>query len=208
MSVEVPSNFVLCDFASAAPWIILVLFLLGGLNLPISEDILIITTGALASLCMPEHAYSLYIWTYICCCLASWETYWIGRLYGPKLYDIKWFSKILSPQRIERLHTFYEKYGILVFLIGRFCPGGVRNALFLSSGLGKMPFPTYMLRDGLGALCATAALYYLGYTFGQNYQTILHYFKTYDEIAIGAIISIGILFVGFYFFKRWIQKDI
>lgn len=195
------ANYSLCDYADIAPLIIFILLLLGGLNIPISEDLVLITSGAVASMCIPEHVYSLYAWTYAACCVSSWETYWIGRLLGPKLYKIRWFSRILTEQRIEHLHTYYEKYGILVFIVGRFCPGGVRNVLFLTSGLGRMPFFKYLLRDGFAALCSSAVLFYLGYTFGSNYEAILQFIKTYDEVLLG-IISILIVFAIIYYRKK------
>jgi len=201
--LESIAPFSLCDYAHIAPWIILGVLLLGGLNFPISEDLVLILSGATASLCMPEYTFWLYGWTYAACCLASWETYWIGRLLGPKLYDFRWFRRFLDEKRISRLHHYYEKYGILVFIVGRFCPGGVRNALFLSSGLGKMPFGRYVLRDGFGALCSTACLFYLGYSFGINYPTVIHFIKTYD---IALLIIILLIIILLYFFTVYKAK--
>lgn len=182
-----------CENAHAAHWIFFLLIMIAGLNVPISEDIVLLTGGALASTCLPENALQLFIWLFFACWFSAWEAYWIGRLLGPKLYDIKWFSHILSLKRIERLHYYYEKYGILTFLIGRFIPGGARNALFMTSGLGKMPFHKFILRDLPACLLSVSVLFYLGYLFGQNYHTIIRHFKTYNLIAL-IIIIISILF--------------
>lgn len=203
--MELPSEFFLCDYAHIAPLLILGLLILGGLNFPISEDLVLILAGATASLCIPEHKYALFVWTYFVVCLSSWETYWIGRILGPKLYQFRWFNRILTEQKIARLHNYYERYGIFVFIVGRFFPGGVRNALFLSSGLGKMPFPLYIIRDGFAALISTTVLFYLGFIFGQNYQTILHKLKIYDEIVLGIIIVLLVTFLGWFLFKS--KKD-
>lgn len=199
--MDLPDGVFLCDYAHIAPWIIFVLLILGGLNFPISEDLVLILSGATASLCIPEHTYALYAWTYFVCCLSSWETYWIGRIFGPKLYQIRWFKNVLTEKRIATLHSYYEKYGIFVFIVGRFFPGGVRNALFLSSGLAKMPFPLYIARDAFAALLSTSLLFYLGFIFGQNYHVILHMLKTYEEIVLGIII-VAITLIGIYVWKR------
>lgn len=185
----------LCDWAHSAPWIILGVLLLGGLNFPISEDLVFILSGAVASMCIPDHTVRLFIWTYVGACFASWETYWIGRIFGPKLYEIKWFNRILNPRRIERLHYYYEKYGILVFIVGRFCPGGVRNALFLSSGLGKMPFLTYILRDGIAVLISSGVMFYLGYLFGDNYEEVVDFFKKYDRLGLALLLVVILMAV-------------
>lgn len=202
MTVEIPQSFFLCDYVHLAPWLILGLLLLGGLNLPVSEDLVIILSGAMASVCIPEHTYSLYAWVFFCACLASWETYWIGRIYGPKLYNVRWFNRILPEHRIDKLHYYLERYGILVFIIIRFFPGGVRNALFLSSGLGKMPFWKYLLRDGVAALLSTSLLFYIGHYFGRNYRLILHYLKTYDEILVGFIIVLVVILLGIFLWHQ------
>ena len=40
---------------------------------------------------------------------------------------------------------FYKKYGALTLVIGRFIPFGVRNAIFLTSGISKMPFAKFFI---------------------------------------------------------------
>ena len=129
-----------CENAHSAHWIFFLLLMLAGLSLPISEDIILLTGGAIASTCIPDETLHLFLWIYAGCWISAWETYWIGRYFGPKLYDIRWFRHIITPERIHRLHHYYEKFGVFTFIIGRFIPGGVRNALFMTAGLGKMPF--------------------------------------------------------------------
>lgn len=186
----------ICEHASEAHWIIFLLLLLAGLNVPISEDFLLLTGGAIASTCLPpDRKWHLFVWLYFGCLFSAWEAYWIGRLLGPKLYKIRWFSHVLTPKRIERLHHYYEKFGIFTFIIGRFIPGGVRNALFMTSGLGKMPFLRFISRDGFACLLSTSCLFYLGYVFGENHAALIHYFKAYNEIFL-SILAIGIVIIG------------
>lgn len=182
--------------ASSAHWIIFTLLMLAGLNFPISEDILLIVGGAIASTCIPQDTYYLFGWIFLGCWISAWETYWIGRVLGPKLYQVSWFSRVITKKRIARLHHYYEKFGVFTFIIGRFIPGGIRNALFLSSGLGKMPFLKFIIRDGLACSISVTTIFTIGYYFGENYAIILHYFKTYNLIGIACIFllaSIGIL---------------
>lgn len=185
-----------CEHAVHAHWIIFTLLLLAGLNVPISEDLLLLTGGAIASSCLsPEHKISLFVWLYFGCWFSAWEAYWIGRLLGPKLYEFRWFSHILTPKRIEKLHYYYEKFGILTFMVGRFIPGGARNALFMTSGLGKMPFWKFVLRDGFACIFSTSILFYLGHVFGENHELLFHYFKTYNFIFL-TILATAIIVIG------------
>ena len=135
----------ICLHANNAHWIIFCLLLLAGLNVPLSEDILLVAGGMIVSTCIPDHALRMIIWLYFGCIFSAWEAYWIGRKFGPKLYNIHWFNRFINPSKVEKLHTYYERYGIWTFMIGRFLPGGIRNALFITSGLGKMPFGIFLL---------------------------------------------------------------
>lgn len=186
-----------CEHPDMAHFVIFGLILFTGINVPISEDFLLLAAGFVASVCMPEKALSFYVWIYAACLFAGWEAYWIGRLAGPKLFSIAFFRRILINERMERLSKYYKKYGLLTFIVGRFIPGGVRNALFMSSGLLKMPFHVFMMRDFIGCLIASATIYYIGYTCGDNYDIIVYYLKRYEQFVVGlvllAVCAVGII---------------
>jgi len=178
----------ICENANHAHWIIFTLLLLTGLNLPISEDILILAGGAIASACIPDHALRLYIWIFLGSYLSAWEAYWIGRLLGPRLYDIRLFKTVVTPHRLKILRHFYAKFGVFTFIVGRFCPGGIRNALFMSSGLTKMPFYLFIIRDGLACLISSNVFFYIGYRFGENFHLLLYYFHRYTHWFLAFIL--------------------
>ncbi len=177
-----------CQHAHDAYWIFFLLLMLAGINIPISEDIILLTGGALGSTCLSQdQMIKLYIWIYFGCWISGWEAYWLGRLLGPKLYHIPWFKHFITPKRIERLHHYYEKFGIFTFIVGRFIPGGIRNALFITSGLGKMHFGRFLLRDGIACLIASLTIFSIGHWFGENYTTIVHYVRRYELFVIGVV---------------------
>jgi membrane protein DedA with SNARE-associated domain len=126
----------------------------------------------------------------------------MGRLLGPKLLTWRWFRHVLTPQRLEKLKERLQRFGILTFIVGRFLPGGVRNALFMTSGLTKMPFSLFVLRDTGACLLASATLFYIGHLFGANFHAILNAFKTYQEIVFGMLL---VAIVAFGCFK-WGKK--
>jgi membrane-associated protein len=191
-----------CDHAHSAHWIFFLLLMLAGLNFPISEDIILLTGGALASTCLPDGFLHLFAWIYAGCWLSAWEAYWLGRRFGPQLYVSPRFQKIISPARINKLHAYYEKFGVFTFIVGRFIPGGVRNALFMSSGLGKMPFWKFILRDGFACLISASTIFYIGFRVGENYQVITHYFETYNHLVIAAIIILMLIAAGISFWRK------
>lgn len=195
----------ICENVHLAPWIMFSLLLLTGLSVPISEDILLLGGGAIASTCMPDHALLMYVWLFLGSYLAAWIAYWIGRMLGPKLYQIRLLKSIVTPHRLDVLRYYYAKFGIFTFLVGRFCPGGIRNALFMSSGLTKMPFYLFILRDGLACMISTLTLFFIGYKFGEHLDLILYYFHRYTYwifIILGFLLGIGLLYFCYHHFSR------
>lgn len=177
-----------CQNADSAHYIFLALLFLAGLNLPISEDLLLLSAGAFVSRCIPEHYLFFYTCMFFGCWISGWETYWIGRYFGPSLYTWPWFNRLITKERVAKLHIYYEKYGIFTFILGRFIPGGVRNTLFMTSGMGKMPFLLFTSRDFIATLISTSTLFYLGFTFGENYELLAEYAIYYNKLVIVVIV--------------------
>lgn len=184
----------ICLHAAEAHWIIFILLLLAGLNVPLSEDVLLLCGGAIVGTCVSKGYVFFYFWMFFGCWFSAWEAYALGRWLGPKLYGIRWFKWILTPKKVERLERFYEEYGIWTFLVGRFIPGGVRQALFMTSGMGKMPFKRFLVRDGLACFISSNVIFYLGYAFGQNYRLLIEVFHGYNLVFLIALIILVVLY--------------
>lgn len=189
---------ILCNLAPYAHYIIFGLLILAGLNFPISEDILVVTGGVIASTYIPDHWLRLYLWIYFGTWISAWLVYWTGRYFGQKLYRYQLFKRHVSKERVEKLHDYYEKFGVLTFIIGRFIPGGVRNALFLSCGLGKMHFLKFILRDSVASFTSSIVLFSIGFYFAKNYQLIANHLRSYNVfvfvfllLAFGTTVCIG-----------------
>lgn len=197
----------LCEIAPYAHILFFFLLMLAGLNIPISEDIILLTGGAIASTCIPEHTLRLYLWLYFGSWISAWEVYWLGRLLGPKLYNVKFLARFVTPKRVDKLHHYYEKFGVFVFLVGRFIPGGVRNALFISCGMGKMPFVKFILRDGFACIFSSLTIFTLGYWFGRNYDVLVKYAKTYNYIVIVVIVLLLLASLCYIWYKKREKVD-
>lgn len=184
----------LCLHAHQAHYYLFGLLLLAGVNMPVSEDLILISGGVIVAVCLDEHYYIMWGWLYAGCLISAYEAYWLGRIYGPRLYTLPGFRHIITPSRMDRLHRFIDRFGVFTFMVGRFIPGGVRNAIFITSGLGRMPFTIFALRDGCAAFLSTSLLYQIGYLFGENYSTLFRYVESYNRIVI--IILFVLLCVG------------
>lgn len=178
-----------------AHWIIFGTLLLAGLNIPVSEDLMIFTSAVLAKK-HPEYMTELFLGVFAGAYLSDLICYTLGLKLGPKLWDIKWFAKMVSKKKVDTVHDFYEKYGVLTLIIGRFFPFGVRNALFLTAGIGKMNFLKFALSDLLACVISTVSFFYLYYTYG---ETMIEYVKQGNIIlfSVGAVVL-----VGYFLFRK------
>ncbi len=200
----------ICAHADKAHLIIFGLLIISAFNLPISEDILLMSGGAISSTCYPGHLLQMSIWLYTGSVLAAWTAYGIGYLIGPALYRIRWFNWLITPSRIASLEAFYERFGIFTFLVGRFCPGGLRNALFLTSGISRFPFKHFVVRDSLAALISTQTFIWVGYLVGSNFKQLLEVFHTYEKVAVIIVvvtISIALFIVWWRFRDEKAHKE-
>ncbi len=170
-----------------AHWIIFGALLLAGLNIPVSEDGMLFISGVLASH-YPDYLSRLFIGVYMGAYLSDLICYTLGRKLGPKLFEIKFFANMVPPERIDKIHKFYERYGIVTLLFGRFIPFGVRNGLFLSAGLGKMDFKKFALADLLACTISTTVFFSLYYHYG---NTVIDYVKK-GNVVLFAIVAIAI----------------
>lgn len=177
-----------------APFVIFGLLLLAGLNIPVSEDAMIFISAILA-VKNPENLKILFIGVYLGAYFSDLISYWLGRILGPRLWKIKFFAKMVTPEKISQVEKFYAKNGFLTLFFGRFIPFGVRNALFISAGFSKMNFAKFALYDFLACTVSCSSFFYLYYTYG---ETVIEYVKKGNMV----IFSVALVGVIIYFLKK------
>ncbi len=177
--------------ASYAHWAVFGLLILAGFNVPISEDLMIILSGVLAGTVVPENVYKLFIAVFLGCYLSDWIAYGLGRRFGKHLLDIPWFARFVDQKRMSQVQKYFSKHGFLTLLIGRFIPFGVRNCIFISAGMAKMPFLLFILGDGIACLISNSILFAISYTFAEMHEEIAKHLKTFN-LAIFSLFATAI----------------
>ena len=156
------------EHAHLAHFVIFGLFMLAGCHLPISEDVLVILGGVLASTIVPENSWKIYTAIFLGAYISDFFVYGTGRLLGPSLSSHRFFSKLFKKKRIEKLQAHYEEWGMLTLFFGRFIPFGVRNCLFVTAGMGRMPLLKFAFVDGFACMISTSSLFMLSYFCGKS----------------------------------------
>ncbi|MFN0065037.1 MAG: DedA family protein [Chlamydiales bacterium] len=182
--------------AHLAHWVIFGLFMLAGLNIPISEDLLIVFSGVLASSIVPENTWKLFAAVFLGAYVSDWVVYFTGRLLGPSLMNGKWFSRFFKKKRVDQIESYYKKHGVLTLLIGRFIPFGVRNCLFVTAGIGRMPLMKFLIADGIACFLSNTTLFLLSYYCGRNCSHLL------KIINIGIFGAFVIALIGLVCYKK------
>jgi membrane protein DedA with SNARE-associated domain len=188
---------IIAHHAHHAHWYIFIAIILAGFNVPLSADLLILAAAVLAATIVPEHTWLLFFTILVGCYLSAMCAYWLGRLIGTALGNKKFFSRLLSAERLSKIRRFYERYGLWALVIGRFIPFGVRNCIFMSSGMSRLHFGKFILMDALACVLWCSTYFYLFFILGRNYETIWYYLKTFN-LLIFAAFSVTVISIIWY----------
>lgn len=174
--------------AANAPYIIFGLLLLAGFNIPVSEDIMLFTSALLAAK-NPDLLYPLFIAVFAGAYISDVICYgFMGRFLGEKIFKIRFFKSMAPPEKIAQVSKFYEKYGIITLILGRFIPFGVRNALFLTAGLGKMNAVKFCVSDFIACVISSISFFALYYTYGES---VIGYVKKFNLVIFAVAVVVG-----------------
>lgn len=188
-------------YQDQAPLILFLLILLAGANVPISVDIILIIAAFLAATILPEKVLLLFLAFNFGCIFSAWIAYWIGRKLGDSLLSRPFFSKVIPKARVQKISLFYAKYGIWTFIIGRFIPFGVRNCLFMASGMSKMQFSKFILFDFIACTLWSSLFFFGLYRIGHNFDTLINHLKIIN-IGLFALFSVAVITFICYKLRR------
>ena len=191
--------------AMHAHWVFFGLLMLAGFNLPISEDLVVLSSAVVAATVVPQNTYKLFAFVFFGCYLSDWLSYWIGRVFAPWLRKRKLLGKMVDNRRVVKINRFYSKYGISTLLFGRFIPFGVRNFLFMSAGMVRVNFLKFIIVDGIACLLSNMIWFTLAYSLAENYHQVLAYMKRANLLLFGTFLFFILGIIGYRIYKK--RKD-
>lgn len=124
--------------------------------------------------------------------------YWIGRFLGTSVKDYR-FYQIAQP-RIERL---IDKFGGFSIIVSKYIYG-LRVAMCLFNGIGKMPFLRFLLLDFISCSIWVLFLSGVGYFFSGAVTNIIGDFKQIG-VTVFFIVLGGILI--FYLVEHYLLSQ-
>jgi membrane-associated protein len=158
------------QFASQyGPWLYVLLFLIifaetGLVVFPVlpGDSILFIAGTVVAAAGLNVHLLVAIL--AVAAILGDSVNYAIGHFIGPRVFD-RPDSRWLKQSHLRRTQAFYDKYGGVTIIIGRFVPVIRTFAPFLA-GVAGMSYRRFLSYNVTGGLAWIASLVYAGYVFG------------------------------------------
>ncbi|MCA0240733.1 MAG: DedA family protein [Proteobacteria bacterium] len=150
-------------------WVYALLFLIifvetGVVVMPfLPGDSLLFVVGALCGLGLMSLPLT-YVLLIAAAVLGNQTNYTIGRLVGRRVFQweqSRWFNR----RAFDQAHAFYERYGGITLIAGRFMPF-VRTFAPFVAGVAEMTRRKFSLYDISGAVLWVGSIVTLGYWFG------------------------------------------
>ncbi|GMK37394.1 alkaline phosphatase [Paenibacillus sp. CCS19] len=131
-------------------------------------------------------------------------SYWIGYKLG-KPFLLKYGKHIhLGEAQLEKLSTWFEKYGEKLLFIAYFIPG-VRHVTGYFCGVMRIPFRHYAIYAYSGAWFWVCVFILLGNALGTKFEAYHHTINRYMIIMMAVGIASSLLF---YLFQRLRKKAV
>ena len=109
--------------------------------------------------------------------------YTVGRFVGPRAFSTS--SRLLNREHLERAHAFFEQYGGMAIVLGRFVPI-VRTFVPFVAGVARMTPASFVFYNLAGAGAWVTVCTLAGFFFG-NIPVIRNNFS---------LVTLGIVFVS------------
>jgi membrane protein DedA with SNARE-associated domain len=167
----------------------------GGMGLPLPEDIVLLTGGALA------HLGVVRLPLVIAVCMAGVLSgdlllFHTARKLGPKVYEQRWIRKLLTTERRERITRLYARYGGRVIFFGRYM-SVMRVLVFAMAAVQGMRTRTFLLWDALALSLSAPLLVGLGYVFARSIDRVAAGFGHVEHlVAIAVVGALALVLLG------------
>ena len=152
---------------SFGPWVLIgiavVVFIESGVLFPFLPGDSLLVTAAILSAQLGITHWELWLVAAIAAVAGDQVGYHLGLSFGPRFF--KPDARVLRTDRLDEAVQFFEKYGALALVLGRFIPI-VRTYVPVAAGTAKLPFRKFLVWNTLGALTWVTSMVLIGKFLG------------------------------------------
>jgi membrane protein DedA with SNARE-associated domain len=183
-------------------WIYITLFLFAFVENvfpPSPSDLVIVIGGSLVGAGSISFFISLLFAT-LGSILGFMLMFYIGSTVDKKVIQSGRF-KYIPVNSIDKVETWFRKYGYLVIVANRFMPG-TRAVISFFAGISNLEPKRTIVLCLISAFAWNVIMLYLGYIFGDNVELVDKYLTTYSNIVIVVTVVVILFFVLRFFFRK------
>ena len=158
-------------------------------------DSMLFVAGAIVALA-GLNVHALVVLLIAMAIIGNSVNYAAGRYFGERAFANR-NSRIFRPVYLERTREFYDKYGPMSIILGRFVPI-VRTFVPFLAGVAPMRYATFLINNVVGGVLWITSLVYTGYWFGN-----VPWVKQNLSLIIVAILIISVLPIAI---KVWQER--
>jgi membrane protein DedA with SNARE-associated domain len=115
--------------------------------------------------------------------------YTIGRLWGRKLFDLKWVQRrIVSPEKVVSIEKNFAKRGIVVLLGVRLLPG-IRGPVFLVAGMVRLPLWQFLVADAIYAIPVVNIMFWTAYWLTDQILVLVNEIDKYKTLVASHLLA-------------------
>jgi membrane protein DedA with SNARE-associated domain len=128
-------------------------------------------------------------------------SYSLGRVFDA--YVLEKYGRILhvTPERLARVHVWFERRGRWTLLAGYFIPG-VRHLTGYVAGVSELRFRVFALFAYTGAFCWAAVFITLGYFLGEEWDRVIGAFNEKRLFALLITIAAVAAYAAYSYFRK------
>jgi len=128
-------------------------------------------------------------------------SYILGRSLG--MYVLHHYGRLfhVTPDRIDRVHSWFDRFGTWTLLVGYFIPG-VRHFTAVVAGSSNLRPLLFAVFAYSGALIWSATFIGLGYFFGDEWSQVLEHVQRHLAVAACCAAIIISIYLIWRFRKR------
>jgi membrane protein DedA with SNARE-associated domain len=112
--------------------------------------------------------------------IGYWGRYELVEKHGNKLH--------ISPQRLDRAHGWFERFGAPVMVVSR-CIPFARAAFPYAAGVARMGYARFVVFATIGSIIWISALGVLGNAVGSSWQSWRHNLEYVDYVGAALLVA-------------------
>lgn len=162
---------------------------------------LLFAAAAIAGSAQAE-IYEILAWAFAGAVCGDMASFALGRIFHQDIRRLSLFRK--HPQWIDGGEAFFQRYGVMSVLIGRFV-GPIRPVIPLVAGMFDMPIPRFVAINLFSALLWAPVYVLPGYLAGNALKwPVPEFFWTQSLALLGGLLGLLLLALfGFRTQERW-----